>query len=155
MKDLIERQAAIDAICNSECESKFCGIPCPEVAALECLPPAEFAKNLQPTCNEVATDDINIQETDGVYEHCDDCIHEADSIDICILRQCKHAIAELKECYEPKQPDRKQGNWIFQGNRSKTLYGWYFCSECGAYRGGKCNFCSECGADMREVQEDE
>ena len=111
--------------------------------------------NLQQTCNQLATNDIDIQETDGVYEHCDDCIHEADSIDICILRQRKHAIAELKECYEPKQPDRKQGKWIFQGNRSKTLYGWYFCSECGAYIGGKCNFCSECGADMREVREDE
>ena len=155
MKDLIDRRKAIGAICNSECEMKFCGMPCPEVAALECFPPAEFAKNLQPTCNEVATDDINIQETDGVYEHCDDCIHEADSINICILRQCKHAIAELKECYVPKQAERKRGKWIRQHKKGKPLYGWYQCSECGAVIGGKTNFCSECGADMREVREDE
>lgn len=42
------------------------------------------------------------------------------------------------------------GRWIRQDDRRKTLYGWYFCSECGAFIGGKTNFCSECGADMRE-----
>ena len=41
MKDLIERQAAIDAVCKSECEDGFCGIPCPEVNALKALPPAQ------------------------------------------------------------------------------------------------------------------
>ena len=111
--------------------------------------------DLQPTCNEVATDDINSRETDRVYEHCEDCIHEADSIDICILRQCKHAIAELKECYVPKQAERKRGKWIRQDNKGKPLYGWYQCSECGAVIGGKANFCSECGADMREVSSED
>lgn len=43
----------------------------------------------------------------------------------------------------------RRGKWILQGDRRKTLYGWYFCSECGAFIGGKTNFCSECGADMR------
>ena len=60
---------------------------------------------------------------------------------------------EMVKNMETIKPKRKRGKWIFQGNRSKTLYGWYFCSECGAYIGGKCNFCSECGADMREVDE--
>ena len=36
-------------------------------------------------------------------EHCATCIHAADSEDICILRKCKYAIAELKDCYEPEQ----------------------------------------------------
>ena len=42
-------------------------------------------------------------------EHCATCIHAADSEDICILRKCKYAIAELKDCYEPKQPEQR---WI-------------------------------------------
>ena len=39
--DLISRKAAIDAVCKSECESGFCGIPCPEVNALMALPSAQ------------------------------------------------------------------------------------------------------------------
>lgn len=39
--DCISRQAAIDAVCKSECEGGFCGIPCPEVNALKALPPAQ------------------------------------------------------------------------------------------------------------------
>ena len=42
-------------------------------------------------------------------EHCATCIHAADSEDICILRKCKYAIAELKDCYEPKQSEQR---WI-------------------------------------------
>ena len=38
MGDLISRKEAIDAVCKSECESGFCGIPCPEVDALKSLP---------------------------------------------------------------------------------------------------------------------
>ena len=41
MSDLIDRQAAIDAICNSACGSKFCGLPCDDVAALKALPSAQ------------------------------------------------------------------------------------------------------------------
>ena len=41
MKDLIDRRDAIDAVCKSECESGFCGVPCPEVNALKALPPAQ------------------------------------------------------------------------------------------------------------------
>lgn len=48
----------------------------------------------------------------------------------------------------------RRGKWILQGDRRKTLYGWYFCSECGACIGGKTNFCSECGADMRGERHD-
>lgn len=36
-------------------------------------------------------------------DHCDNCIHSADSLDVCVLRKCKYAIAELIDCYEPKQ----------------------------------------------------
>ena len=40
-------------------------------------------------------------------EHCATCIHAADSEDICILRKCKYAIAELIDCYEPKMPSKQ------------------------------------------------
>lgn len=42
MDDLISRAAAIDAICNSGCGSKFCGILCPDVAALKALPSVQL-----------------------------------------------------------------------------------------------------------------
>ena len=41
MSDLIDRKAAIDAICKSDCGSGFCGVPCQEVNALEALPSAQ------------------------------------------------------------------------------------------------------------------
>ena len=36
------------------------------------------------------------------FESCTNCIHSGDSEPICILRLCKHAIAETKDCYESK-----------------------------------------------------
>ena len=54
-------------------------------------------------------------------DHCATCIHAADNEDICILRQCKYAIAELKDCYEPKrrwipcdkgEPDEDMECWV-------------------------------------------
>ena len=35
------------------------------------------------------------------YESCDGCIHCEDNKELCVLRECVHAI-NLKECYEPK-----------------------------------------------------
>ena len=59
-----------------------------------------------------------------------------------------------KDRFPSAQPERKRGKWIRQDrqdNKGKPLYGWYQCSECGAFIGSnEANFCSECGADMRE-----
>lgn len=56
------------------------------------------------------------------------------------------------------QPERMRGKWIRrdrQDNKGKPLYGWYQCSECGAFIGSnEANFCSECGADMREDEQE-
>lgn len=43
---------------------------------------------------------------------------------------------------------RQRGHWISQDDTSKHHYGWYQCSECGAYIGTMTNYCSECGAKM-------
>ena len=50
--------------------------------------------------------------------------------------------------------ERVRGKWIQQNNKGKPLYGWFFCSECGAFCGGETNFCSECGADMRKDEQE-
>lgn len=89
-------------------------------------------------------------EPEEPFDGCSDCIHSDDSLDICVLRRCKHADKPV-ECYEPKQPERMRGKWILQDDKDKKLFGWYFCSECGFVIGRHINFCSNCGADMREA----
>lgn len=42
----------------------------------------------------------SVNRTD--FESCDDCVHSGDSLDICKLRLCYHAIDKLRDCYEPK-----------------------------------------------------
>lgn len=49
------------------------------------------------------------------------------------------------------QPVR-HGHWTLQEDRTKKLYGWHICSECGAWIGEPTNYCSNCGADMRGEQ---
>lgn len=53
--------------------------------------------------------DLINEQPEQDIEHCDNCIHGADSVDICVLRKCKYAIAELIDCYEPKQLEQP---WI-------------------------------------------
>lgn len=47
---------------------------------------------------------IQIEESNPSFESCSDCIHSDDSEETCILRRCIHAVAQLNECYVPKQP---------------------------------------------------
>ena len=42
----------------------------------------------------------SVNRTD--FESCDDCIHSVDSLEICKMRLCYHAIDKLRDCYEPK-----------------------------------------------------
>ena len=44
---------------------------------------------------------------------------------------------------------QKKGEWTLQEDKTKKLYGWHICSECGAWIGEPTNYCSNCGADMR------
>lgn len=41
MADLIDRQAAIKALCKAGCDSGHCGVSCPDVMAIEDLPSAQ------------------------------------------------------------------------------------------------------------------
>ena len=47
---------------------------------------------------------IQIEESNPSFESCHECIHDDDYEEICIARRCIHAVAQLKECYVPKQP---------------------------------------------------
>lgn len=47
---------------------------------------------------------IQIEESNPSFESCSDCVHYDDYEEICIFRRCIHAVAQLNECYVPKQP---------------------------------------------------
>lgn len=47
---------------------------------------------------------IQIEESNPSFESCSDCIYSDDSEETCIFRRCIHAVAQLNECYVPKQP---------------------------------------------------
>lgn len=64
--------------------------------------------------------DLINEQPEQDIEHCATCIHDADSEDICILRKCKYAIAELKDCYEPKQLEQ---TWIPCSERLPDRFG--------------------------------
>ena len=88
---------------------------------------------------------IQIEESNPSFESCSDCIYSDDSEETCILRRCIHAVAQLNECYVPKQ--RKRGHWI-----QISPAGIYECSECGQYVMTSdidvYDFCHRCGAEM-------
>ena len=45
---------------------------------------------------------------------------------------------------------RKRGRWIRQSDPDSKLFGWFICSECGAFIGEEPPYCSNCGAAMKE-----
>lgn len=47
------------------------------------------------------------------------------------------------------KPKPKRGRWIRQSDPDSKLFGWFICSECGAFIGEEPPYCSNCGADMR------
>ena len=95
MSDLISRKAAIDAlakfvpyaICDESTESYTNGLTDAYNLILQ-LPSAQPEQDI---------------------EHCATCAHDEDSAEICVLRNCKYAIAKLIDCYKPKQPEQR---WI-------------------------------------------
>ena len=102
MDDLISRQAAID-ILKSMAVPRYLDSGCEDIYerdrtldkaidAMRSLPPAQLEQDI---------------------EHCATCINAEDSVEICVLRNCKYAIAKLIDCYEPKQPERMTNRqWI-------------------------------------------
>ena len=115
--------------------------------------------NLQPTCNQLATDCINRQAAIDALDKRFDSIPMEQTTEILQLRK------DLREL-PPAQPERKKGKWIIKDNPGT---GWYrvTCSECGEdvtstapcigfYPNAKVtwDYCPNCGADMREVDDE-
>lgn len=42
------------------------------------------------------------------YEDCSHCIHRKDTLEICLLRKCIHAIDNLEDCYVPLKSAEKE-----------------------------------------------
>lgn len=96
------------------------------------------------------------------FGSCTNCIHAHDAEPLCILRLCKHAIAETKECYELKaQPtiERKKGRWMLKVEPYAWRLDTWVCSECGEETTStimgkpRYQWCPMCGADMREGED--
>ena len=84
------------------------------------------------------------------FKSCAYCIHYEDDSELCILRQCEHAVIP-RECYEPKQPNRPTGKWE-RGYLISVMTGGmheiWRCSNCKAKVLEKKKYCAECGARM-------
>ena len=92
MDDLISRQAAIDALGEKP------------LAWTE----GEYELGLQNQWQSDvdALNGLSSAQPEQDIEHCATCVHDEDSVEICVLRNCKYAIAKLIDCYKPKQPEQ-------------------------------------------------
>ena len=109
--------------------------------------------DLQPTCNQLATDTISRQAAIDVLEKIP--VYKFKKTDglldtLVSIGQVYMALKQLP----PAQPGRKKGNWIpqdFNTHSGKTSTAVYFfpkCSVCGN-SADYTNYCPACGADMR------
>lgn len=59
---------------------------------------------------------------DDNFESCDDCIHSDDTEEICKMRGCIHAILDddIKDCYQPKESERKDDKNRYMGRNRNT-----------------------------------
>lgn len=64
------------------------------------------------------------------------------------LMEIEETLGELPSV----EPERKPGKWLKRIYKTKELYGWYQCSQCGAIIGEPANYCSECGSYNRGAE---
>lgn len=124
--DLIDRQAAIDVLCdNCNHPQAACPFyPCAQYIALEGLP------SVQPEITE-----------EQVKEYCQKrCLVVIDSFLFHKLKQ--------------GQPEREEGRWFFEtldgvpGYRPTVM----FCSKCGRVSIADYSYCPNCGVKMKEEE---
>jgi hypothetical protein len=96
---------------------------------------------------------------------CEDCVSREEAIDRMMRKNMPVGEDNTKERFRYLQwlsdletikelqsvkPQRSKGRWIEQKDVHKHHYGWFFCSECGAFlmSSDGANYCSCCGAKM-------
>lgn len=147
MNDLISRQAAIDATWFEPYYTDPLNVLTEVRDRLEALPSAQ--PNLQPTCNQLATDCISRQAAIDDFYHikCNlqmmDDTHTADK-----MMHGLHLAENAVKLLPSAQPERKVGKWVPFSPKSQL----YSCSLCGQWADRHWNFCPACGAQM-EVEE--
>ena len=72
--------------------------------ALDTVPIIDLKVMIRPQEETAPTDP---REMASEFTSCCDCVHVADSAEICILRGCVHAIVQ-KECFRKRQDERRQ-----------------------------------------------
>lgn len=85
----------------------------------------------------------------------EDCISKTDILDA-VGHGTTYTSEEIQEIINrlpSVAPARTRGKWVQQNDINHKLFGWYRCSECGAYIGVPSKYCSECGADMTGEEE--
>lgn len=105
-----------------------------------------------------------ISQSTGVkieIEPCVDCVNRLDVLAILLNAYNESrfdgysdycAVSDLVADLPSIKPQRPQGKWIEQNDTSKHHFGWYYCSNCGAYlmSADGANYCSCCGAEMED-----
>lgn len=167
MANLIERQAAIDALCKSECgcSNAECRhkdgtdfyVTCDNVKIIKSLPsiqPERKGTRLSTVCLLCKKPAVTFNTEDDIpytnYSYCEDC-----------LRKGLNLLREQKKNLQA-QPERKMGHWICESQWSDTMgtnWNTWKCDQCNVVAakgwehtrdGSKPNgkFCSECGVPM-------
>ena len=151
VKELVNDCISRQALCEYALNQKDKNITANDIMRFPSAQPktakrtAEEAKNVSDS--DLISRKAAIDAFDGVKVDEENCteydIGYNDGIDFAVSR-----LSVLPSA----QPERKRGRWIRQRDKAMPLYGWLFCSECGAFIGREAKFCSECGAEM-EVSE--
>ena len=89
-------------------------------------------------------------------EPCDDCVSRQAAIEVIYDEYYDNAVAHdivgMLFDLPSVKPQRPKGKWVEQSDTSKHHFGWYYCSNCGAYlmSADGANYCSCCGAEMED-----
>ena len=103
--------------------------------AIDALSAEPCEENLQPTCNQLATDCISRQAAIDAITHELRC---GAVVDQCGLETAYDLIKELPSV----EPERKKGKWI------KKNCDLLYCSECDLPSMHQWPYCEMCGAEM-------
>lgn len=153
--DLIDRQAAIDAVSKAceECRGTFGR--CKE--NLLALPSAEPERKIELDGAETQIEILSALRTQfNCFDEAEEPVYRALSDAICALSaQPSYSCSHEKDA----QP-RMKGRWIKQIDESINAW-WYECSVCGDYplkdafgHDSLSQFCPWCGAELSEGEED-